>query len=379
VIVQVLATLRFLTRPGHGARVVEAPARSRRKSARAAVWCGIAAFALLTAAMATAVDTVKPEWRDPEFALRLEQLRKWQALAPQRPLVVAFGSSRTQMGLSPAAMGFPDEPGSPLVYNFGYRAAHPLGSHLNFTRVRDAGVKPDAILIQLAAVEAASTAPADRGFPRSWLPRLTIADQRRLAPHTASPWAFPKAWASSRLTPWNTYREAILSDLLPDWQRPTQRIEFTWEAMDDRGFAPNPFAMVPDEVRSSRSRDIRTVHARTFASFAPGERTGVVFRGWVDRCRAEGTPVAFFWAPEALSCRALYSPVSLEAIATYSRQLSEEFGSPVFPLPTHLEEADFADGFHLLKPGAEKYSRWLAENHLKPWLAKVLRGQGGAP
>ena len=130
------------------------PARSsRRKSARAAVWSGVAAFAAMTAGMAAAIDTVKSEWRDPEFALRLNQVQEWKAKAPQRPLVLAFGSSRTQMGLSPAAMDFPDEPGSPVVYNFGYRAAHPLGAWFHFTRVLDSGLKPDAVLIQLAAPE----------------------------------------------------------------------------------------------------------------------------------------------------------------------------------------------------------------------------------
>jgi hypothetical protein len=98
-IARVLVLLRLLIQPTEKSHAAESRPRSRRKSARAAVWYGIAAFALLTAAMATAVDTILPEWRDPEFAVRLEQLRKWKVKAPQRPLVVAFGSSRTQMGV----------------------------------------------------------------------------------------------------------------------------------------------------------------------------------------------------------------------------------------------------------------------------------------
>jgi hypothetical protein len=31
------------------------------------------------------------------------------------------------------------------------------------------------------------------------------------------------------------------------------------------------------------------------------------------------------------------------------------------------------DGIHLMRGGAEKYSRWLADNHLGPWLATVLK------
>jgi hypothetical protein len=293
--------------------------------------------------------------------------------------VVAFGSSRTQMGISPTVMDFPDGPHTPLVYNFGYRGAQPLATHLNFTRVLDAGVKPDAILIQLAPVEVAETLAPERAFPPSWLPRLTLADQRRLALPITDPWVFQKAWLSTRLTLWKTYREAVLSDLLPDWQTPTQRIEFSWEAMDDRGFAPFAYAIVPDVVRAITANDIRTRYGWVHAAFAPGERTGPVLREWVSRCKAEGIPIAFFWAPEAPSCRALYSSASLEALAAYSKQLGDEFGAPVFPTPTHLQESDFADGFHLMKPGAVKYSRWLAENYLKPWFAKSLHQEEGNP
>ena len=48
-------------------------------------------------------------------------------------------------------------------------------------------------------------------------------------------------------------------------------------------------------------------------------------------------------------------------------------GVRVFPAPEHLDEADFMDGYHLLPAGAAKYSRWLADNHLKPWLAEALK------
>ena len=56
-----------------------------------------------------------------------------------------------------------------------------------------------------------------------------------------------------------------------------------------------------------------------------------------------------------------------------ARQLSAEKGVPIFPAPAHLSDDDFADGYHPLADGAAKYSRWLADNHLRPWLAEVLK------
>ncbi len=405
-IVRMVAIFSFLCEPAKQTRPAEAMRSAvglRRKSSRA-VWSGIVTLALATMGMAAALETVKPEWRDPEFAVRLEQLRKWKKVSPNRPLVVAFGSSRTQMGLVPTVMGFPDKPGSPIVYNCGYRAAHPLGVWLQFSRVLDAGVKPDAVLIQLAAPELRAAGPAEEQYA-TWMPRFSLADIRRFRLFTEDPHLFQQGWMASRLALWDTYREAILSDLLPDWQQQRQRIEFVWERTDDYGFSAHPFLAVPDELRASMYDDLRDRHADALAGFAPSDETAAVFREVVGRCREEGIAVAFFWAPESPTYRNMCAPAVRSGMAEYQHHLAAEFGVTVFPDPDYLEEpdfwapesptyrlttavpdpnrleeADFADAFHLMRPGAEKYSRWLAENHLKPWLkAQRFRTNGGQP
>ena len=123
------------------------------------------AFGVATAALAVSLETVKPEWRDPEYGYRLKQLRQWRREAPDRPLVVMFGSSRTQMGISPTAMGFPDEPGSPVVYNFGYRGGRPVWVWLNLMRLLVDGVKPDFVLIHLALAKSAYNTPPNDNSP----------------------------------------------------------------------------------------------------------------------------------------------------------------------------------------------------------------------
>ena len=47
--------------------------------------------------LSLAVETVMPEWRDPEYGHRIKQLRQLCSDHPDRPLVVAVGSSRTLM------------------------------------------------------------------------------------------------------------------------------------------------------------------------------------------------------------------------------------------------------------------------------------------
>ena len=341
--------------------------RSRRHSARATIWTALAAFLIFTAGLSGALESARPEWRDPEFAVRLNHLRKWKAEAPRRPLVVAFGSSRTQMGLDPAAMNFPDRPGSPVVYNFGYRAAHPLGVYLHLTRTLDSGVKPDAVLVQVAAAEAMIAVSAEKQLT-TWNPRFSLTDIKRLTPYTDDPAEFHSGWAKARWNPWRTYRETVLSDLLPEWQTPLQRVGFTWEFTDRYGFAPHPYTAVPEDIRAMQRPAVRRSHGRTFEAFTVGGNTEEVFRGLVARCRAEGIPVAFYWIPEGPIYRSWYSPRSREAVEAYGKRLGTELGVTVFPAPLHLEEPDFADSFHLLRHGAAKYSNWLAVHHLTPWL-----------
>jgi hypothetical protein len=164
--------------------------------------------------MAVALDAGRPQWRDPEFYVRLDRLKRWQAEAPDRPLVVAFGSSRTQMGVAPGAMGYPDRPGSPVVFNMGYRAGHPLGAYLQFARTLDAGVKPKAVLFQLADIELSVRGSAERQYS-VWAPRFSSADRGRLAPYTVDATVLPRLGLAARVNPWATYRSALQSDLVP--------------------------------------------------------------------------------------------------------------------------------------------------------------------
>src|SRR5262245_61227406 len=117
--------------------------RRRTHSPRAALAVGVFLALAATLGMAAAMETVRPEWRDPEFGRRLASLRDRQPEG--RPLVLFLGTSRTQNAIDPAAMEFPDEPGAPRVFNCGHSAARPLQVLLNLLRVLDAGIRPAAV------------------------------------------------------------------------------------------------------------------------------------------------------------------------------------------------------------------------------------------
>lgn len=342
----------------------------RRTSARRAVVWALGAFVLATVGLAASLETVTPEWRDPEFGVRLHQLQRWKAEAPDRPLVVFFGSSRTQMGIAPAAMGFPDEADSPLAYNFGYRAGRPFRAWFQLMRLLDVGMRPDFVVLQLAQSELTLPDKAQL-YSREWSGRMNIADLQRMSPYESDAGPLWRSWAAARVGALSDSRQAILSDLLPRWQTHAARPHQYWERLDPYGFDAQHLEQFPDDQRERLQRVARKDHSPTFAGRPIGELANRSVSDLVARCRAEGIPVALFWAPESAVYRTWYTPGARAVGEAYHRHLVDELGVTVFPAPESLPETDFCDGYHLLRGGAERYSRWLAEIHLKPWLNSV--------
>jgi hypothetical protein len=360
--------------------------RHRRREAKRAVLVGVVSFVLATLALVVVVDTVAEQWRDPEYAYRLRDLRGWQEESPDRPLVIALGNSRLQMGLSPAAMGFADQAGSPVVYNLGIRGARILGSWLALQRVLDAGVRPAAVLVQVSAWDLAGQGPAEREL-RPWLGRFSAADLRRLAPYTHDSGTLRRAWIAARINPWWSFRVHVIRDVLPDYL-PTPPVEtvvggrcvscFPFDyppPMDRFGFGPVPYeAVSPDYYREVHELTTKTFRKALHGQVGVGTVNTRALRDLVSRCRREGIAVAFLWAPESPMFQAKYTREGWEAMLAFERSAAEEFGVEIFPAPDGLlTDDEFADAVHLLPKGAIKYSRWLADSHLKPWLARVLR------
>ena len=181
------------------------------------------------------------EWRDPEFGHRLLLLRERKAEAPNRPLVLVVGSSRVQQGIDPAAMGFEDEPGEPLVFNFGYRGASPIAAARNVFRVLDAGVRPDYVLIEFSPVSALGGSYAAVVL-RKWVNRLNFDDVEWmwksgfLNPENLATYEALLAWAGATATPWTTHRPVIMPHWLPEWVTETQWKMSGTERMDRNGF-----------------------------------------------------------------------------------------------------------------------------------------------
>ncbi len=354
------------------ARPVTATRPVRRRSSRATIGFGVFVFLVATVGLSEVIETAKPEWRDPEFGHRLTELKKWKADAPLRPVTLLIGTSRVQMGFSPDAMDFPNEPGSPLVYNCGYRGATPLWCCMQAMRWLDSEIKPKAIVFSFSYWEMLAAEPAEALYAK-WASRLSAQDLDRLAPYCNDRELLTEPWKRSRLRPWESRREvfgcAWFSELQPAAAQHDCRFATSWKVMDRYGFSAWP---LPDseEERQRFLASNKTVVKPLMAGIPIGEFSDRGVRDLVLRCQREGIAIAGVCSPESPTYRSWYSQKGRDVFDQYTRKFSAEMGIPMFPAPDdYLVDKDFADGYHLNGTGAKKYSRWLAETHLKRWLA----------
>ncbi len=318
---------------------------------------GAVAFVAAAAGLALALETVKPEWRDPEFGHRIGRLAR-----SHEPVVLVVGSSRTQNAIAPAAMG------GTRAFNFGQSASTPLKQLLALRRAFDAGATPAAVVVELFPPVMAVDGPADGEF-RDRVARLSAGDFRRLDPYLAAPAALRGDWLRARANPWFAQRQVLMSHWVPNWQPWDRRIDFQWDTLDPHGF--QPIAGVTPEYRERATAHARREYRDAFIGFHPGEVSHRAVRDLVAACRERSVPVAFFVPPVSPAFRAAFAPGVLDAAEGHLRGLAGELNVPVFSAPLDAREDEFMDGHHMLRHGAERYSRWLADTHLTPWLRSL--------
>jgi len=329
---------------------VRGPKRSR---ARTAIAIGFLSLLAAQLGLGVAVETVKPEWRDPEYGHRIKPVLE------SRPRMIAIGSSRTLMGLSPEHTGLD-------LYNFGQTGAGPLQILLTLLRILDDGAKPDAILIELFPAALVGSGPAEEMI-EAWGPRWSRADVLRLAPYANDPNALEREWRRRRVAPWHALRFPVMNHVRPDWLPASKRLDFMWKDMDRRGWLKYPFETVPDDERARLTEKAGESYRRQLANYTIGAMSDRALRDAVDRCRRENIRVAFVLMPEGPTFASWYSPGAAETFRDYATKLSRETGAPLFDSTSGFSDADFADSHHLLPSAAARFSRRLADDHLRDW------------
>jgi hypothetical protein len=346
----------------------------RPRRARTALLTASVAF-LAGQLAAAAVAARSPFLRDPLYADKASRLRRCFADGgPGRPpyRVLMLGSSRTAGGFHGRRM---EEQlageGRPVrVFNFGIPAAGPVTQLLYLRRLRDEGVRPDLLLVEVMPPMLADL--PDGPLERQWLfpGRLWRGEVETLLGYgfPAEPsWA---AWRQSWLLPAYGMRSPALGRVMPsclpwayrsDWSRGT----------DDRGW------LAPDAPPLPRAEYARQV-AGTRAEYAPRL---AAYRVGGPACRAleellatavgQGLPTVLVLMPEGSDFRSWYPADADRQLGTYLDGLCRRYGAGFTDARGWVPDEGFVDSHHLLAAGAVAFTDRLACEAVLPRLRRA--------
>jgi hypothetical protein len=199
----------------------------------------------------------------------------------------------------------------------------------------------------------------------AWRSRFNHGDLARLAPYARNPAALEGTWFQERIAPWHTLRFPLMNHWKPDWLPGTKRLDFEWTGLDERGWLRYPTDTIPEAERRTRIAEAGQSYRNQLAHFRIGATSDRALRDIAARCRRDGIRLAFYLMPEGPAFASWYPPGVRDAFYAYAERLSKETGAALFDSSAGFAEGEFADSHHLLPGGARRFSRKLAEEHLR--------------
>jgi hypothetical protein len=352
-------------------RLPDCQARANGRAKIALLW-GVLAFLIGQGILAYIVSRSHPEIRDPEYGYRLLRLREQAAAAPDRPLFLILGSSRTLSGICPPALpAWPSDAGlEPRVFNFSQLGAGPVRELLTLRRLLAAGHRPDWLLVEV--------------WPPFWPQQGYWLDEGHIMQQDLRPEdlsvvaryfsnrrdALAKLAAEAFL-PITAHRSNLLarcaaSLLSPDQRWREQRFAF-WQDGAPSGWRPWLEHGTADDFRA-RIAGVKEQTKPCLDRFAISDTTDRALREILEECRRQHTKAALILMPEHSELRGWYTPAVHARINTYLSGLSDEYQAPVFDTRTWVADDAFHDLTHMAPPAAAPYSQRLGREMLLPWL-----------
>jgi hypothetical protein len=330
-------------------------AGARRRAATGALAWGLLFFACAQLALALAMEHWRPELRDLEYGAKRARLRARLAEHPGRPLLLVLGSSRTNLGIHPAAL--PPLPAEPVVFNASIQGAGPVMELICLHRLLDDGIRPDWLVLECWPPNWHQDGDLAE-FYRIPVSRLAWSDLRVLRRYHAQPARLYEEWCLARMAPWWSSRFAVMMQYARDWLPREPRRDDMWKHIDATGWLPYLHSTDPEEVRRRTPR----MH-KQYAPILDGFHVSAVAdRAWheiLTLCRREGIRVALLYMPESLAFRSWYPPAVATEGDGYLVHLAREYDVPLIDTRTWCPYEDFADCIHLLPTAADRFTERL--------------------
>lgn len=293
-----------------------------------------------------------------------EQLQQRIAEAPDRPLVLMLGSSRTDWAFQAGRLsGLPGPQGKPLLaYNFGVPTTGPMHEALYLNDLLDKGIRPRLVLVEFVSTHLNQSRRGILSEERFTIPCWLNAHQLFfLRPYLSNKRRATVEWLEARLMPWYGYRWHIHEhvqgkhSLVRAWDQARQPMD-GWgcrQIFDD----PNT-----PEFRLRRWTGAFEMYGETLRRFHVGSGPLQSMHDLLARCRREGVPVALVVMPVTKEFESLYNPEGRAELRNALAELQEQYGAAILDGRDWLDREDFDDGHHVIRSGAEKFtSRMIAE------------------
>jgi hypothetical protein len=348
--------------------------------AKTAVFWGVVAFLVGQAVLSYIASHIHPEIRDPEFGYRLLRLRQLAADAPDRPLCLILGSSRTLCGICPPALPkWPADAGpEPCVFNFSQFCAGPVRELQTLRRLLADGHRPDWLLLE--------------AWPPYWPQHGYWSDEQHIMQQDLRPvdlfiilryflhrWDGLTKLTADTLVPISGLRSNLLArcagSLLSSDQHWRELRLISWRDGEPSGWRPwqergpvEQFRARIDEYRTEMAAIEIQTKPRLDHFFISGT-TDRSLREILEECRRRHIKAALILMPEHSRMRSWYTLAVHEQISAYLERLKREYSVAVFDSRTWLADDDFYDLAHIAPPAAAPFTQRLGRELLLPWLA----------
>jgi hypothetical protein len=328
------------------------------------------------------VERRHAEMRYPEFGYKLNALRERLRERPGQPLLLAIGSSRTEVGLNPDVLmaGAQDQVPGLTAYNFGLLQADPLRELLCLRQALQDGIHPNWLIVEVMPLLLNENTSWVKGVKaRNAMNMMGWTELRVLCRYDAKPRRLLRHWCWWRLAPCFNYRLRIVHSYAPAWGRPFAGEEDWPHRLDPYGWLGFPGTVPPERFRQGLEEN----HKHYAADLADLQITDIpnrALREMLDVCRQEQIGVLILLMPEAGEFRRLYSNESLARVNAYLASLTREYGVPLVDARTWVDDQLFFDGQHLLANGASAFSERLGHEFLPSFLGgRSLAGRAKTP
>ena len=331
---------------------------------RAALLWGFLSFLSLQAAFTITLDSGHPELYDPEYQRRLATLRTRQNEAPERPVLLVLGSSRTLLAFRPEIMpSLPTSAGpAVLPFNFSHYAAGPLFNLMELRRLLADGVRPTWLVVEVLPAYFAYDGEA-------WVMLHAALRDYALLCRYLPAWRLYGDYLKRRVKLAPKFPAEYLRYCLADWDRPGEECPLV--AMSSLGGCPLLQQDVDEPTRRRGTAAAFDAMGRHLASFQITPTAERATRELLELCQKKGIRAVLVITPEGTEYRTWYSADAYPRLVRSLTALCGDYGAPLVDARDWLMDGDFYDSHHVLERGALRFTRRLTDEVLRP----LVRGR----